>query len=75
MVLLTRGDADALPRADCFWAFSPRVNRNRTMPIPPENVIANTAVTSLCKNSGMHTLRPEGATCTQLYAKRSDTWG
>ena len=21
---LTRGDADALPRAKCFWAFSPK---------------------------------------------------
>ena len=26
---LTRGDADVLPRAMCFWAFSPRVKRNR----------------------------------------------
>ena len=26
---LTRGDADALPRAMCFWAFSPRVKRSR----------------------------------------------
>ena len=25
MVLSTRGDAFALPRADFFWAFSPRV--------------------------------------------------
>lgn len=35
MVLLTRGDADALPRAECFWAFSPRVKRNKTLPILP----------------------------------------
>ena len=27
-----------MPRAKCFWAFSPRANRNRTMPIPPENM-------------------------------------
>lgn len=38
MILLPLGVADALPRADCFWAFSPRVNRNRTMPLPPENM-------------------------------------
>ena len=69
---LTRGDADALPRANRFWAFSPRVKRNKTMPIPPENVIANTAITSLCKNSGMHTPRPAGAACTLPY-DRSDT--
>ena len=25
MVLLPRDDADALPRADCFWAFSPKI--------------------------------------------------
>ena len=34
---LTRGDADALSRAKCFWTFSPRVRRNKTMPLPPEN--------------------------------------
>ena len=59
---LTRGDSDALPRANRFWAFSPRVSgnkkchyapsysargggRDKIMPIPPENVIANTAIT------------------------------
>ena len=26
------------------------------MSLPPENVIANTAITSSCKNSGMHTI-------------------
>ena len=56
LMRLTRGDADALPRAKCFWAFSPRVRRNRTMSLPPENVIANNAITSSCKNSGMHTI-------------------
>ena len=30
---LTRGDADALPRANRFWAVSPRVRRNKTMPL------------------------------------------
>ncbi|MDD7485934.1 MAG: hypothetical protein SPL14_05865 [Candidatus Onthomorpha sp.] len=44
------------------------------MPLPPENVIANNAITSSCKNSGMHTPRPAGATCIQPY-DRSDTWG
>ena len=28
---LTLGDADVLPRAKCFWAFSPRVSRSKTM--------------------------------------------
>ena len=53
---LTRGEADALPRANRFWAFSPMAKRNKTMSLPPENVIANTAITSSCKNSGMHTI-------------------
>ena len=57
---LTRGDADALPRAKCFWTFSPRVNRNRTMPILPENVIANNAIISSCKNSGTTPHAPQG---------------
>ena len=26
------------------------------MPLPPENIIANNAITSSCKNSGMHTI-------------------
>ena len=42
---LTRGDADALPRAKSFWAFSPRAKRNKIISIPLENVIATNVIT------------------------------
>ena len=71
---LTRGDADRSARANRFWAFSPRVRIGKTMPLPPENIIANNAITSSWKNCGMHRHpRPAGAACnspTQSEATR-----